>query len=83
MKERLKIEFSKSGEGAILITAIGNSLFLDKATVDNLKIGDKVAMDNKDFTPLAQLDFYKVETIDIFMEKLIAIRNNIITYSAS
>lgn len=81
--ERLKIEFSKNGEGSILMTAVGNSLYLDKATIDNLKIGDKVAMNSEGLKPLAQLNFYKVETIDIFMEKLIAIKNNIILNSAS
>ena len=83
MKERLKIDFSKNGEGSILMTQIGNSLYLDKATIDNLKIGDKVEMNNEGFEPLAQLNFYKVETIDILMEKLIAIRNNILLTSAS
>lgn len=81
--ERLQIEFSKNGEGSILMTAVRNSLYLDKATTDNLKIGDKVAMNNEGFEPLAQLNFYKVETVDIFMEKLIAIRNNILLLSAS
>ena len=83
MNERLKIDFSKNGEGSILMTAVGNSLYLDKATIDNLKIGDKVEMNNEGFEPLAQLNFYKVETIDILMEKLIAIRNNILLTSAS
>ena len=64
--ERLQIEFSKNGEGSILMTAVGNSLYLDKATTDNLKIGDKVAMNSEGLKPLAQLNFYKVETIDIF-----------------
>ena len=81
--ERLQIEFSKNGEGSILMTAVGNSLYLDKATIDNLKIGDKVAMNNEGFEPLAQLNFYKVKTVDILMEKLIAIRNNILLTSAS
>jgi hypothetical protein len=83
MKERLKINFSKNGEGSILITQIGNSLYLDKATIDTLKIGDKVTLNDKDFEPLAELTFYKIETIDILMEKLIAIKNNIIFNSAS
>ena len=83
MKERLKIDFSKNGEGSILITQIGNSIYLDKAIIDNLKIGDILTLNNKDFEPLAELNFYKVETIDILMEKLIAIKNNIILNSAS
>ena len=83
MNERLKIDFSKNGEGSILMTQIGNSLYLDKATIDTLKIGDKVPLNYKDFEPLAELNFYKVETIDILMEKLIAIKNNIILNSAS
>lgn len=81
--ERLKIDFSKNGEGSILMTAVGNSLYLDKATVNNLKIGDKVSMNSEGFEPLAQLNFYKVETIDILMEKIIAIKNNILLTSAS
>ena len=83
MQDPLTINFSKNGEGAILMTAVGNTLYLDKATIDSLKIGDKVTLNNKDFEPLAELKFYKVETIDILMEKLIAIKNNIILNSAS
>lgn len=83
MNERLKIDFSKDGEGSILITQIGNSLYLDKIKMNSLKIGDKVALNNKDFEPLAELNFYKIESIDILMEKLIAIKNNIIFNSAS
>lgn len=83
MKERLKIDFSKNGEGSILMTQVGNYLYLDKAIIDTLKIGDKVTLNDKDFEPLTQLNFYKVETIDILMEKLIAIKNNILLYSAS
>lgn len=83
MNERMQINFSKNGEGSILITAVGSSLYLDKATIDSLKIGDKVAMNNECFKPLAQLNFYKIETIDILMEKLIAIKNNLILNSAS
>lgn len=81
--ERLQIDFSKNGEGSILMTAIGNSLYLDRATVNNLKIGDKVSMNSERFEPLAQLNFYKIETIDILMEKIIAIKNNILLTSAS
>ena len=83
MKERLKIDFSKNGEGSTLMTQVGNSLYLDKAIIDTLKIGDKVTLKDKDFEPLAELNFYKIETIDILMEKLIAIKNNIILNSAS
>lgn len=83
MNERLKIDFSKDGEGSILMTQIGNSLYLDKTKMNSLKIGDKVALNNKDFEPLAELNFYKIESIDILMEKLIAIKNNIIFNSAS
>ena len=83
MNERLKIDFSKDGEGSILMTQISNSLYLDKTKMNSLKIGDKVALNNKDFEPLAELNFYKIESIDILMEKLIAIKNNIIFNSAS
>ena len=81
--ERLKIDFSKNGEGRILMTAIGNSLYLDKTTVNNLKIGDKVPINDENFESLIQLNFYKTETIDIFIEKLIAIKNYLIFYNAS
>lgn len=83
MEERLKIDFSKNGEGAVLMSAIGTSLYLDKATTNDLKIGDKIAFNSKVTEPLVQLNFYKVETVDILIEKLIAIKNNIIMYSAS
>lgn len=79
----MEINFSKNGEGAILMTAVGNSLYLDKALDNNLKIGDKVAMNNPNFEKLVKMNFYKVETIDIMMEKLIAIRNNILLNNAS
>ena len=65
------------------MTQIGNSLYLDKATIDTLKIGDKVPLNDKNFEPLIELTFYKIETIDILMEKIIAIKNNIILNSAS
>ena len=65
------------------MTQVGNSLYFDKATIDTLKIGDKVTLKDKDFEPLTELNFYKIETIDILMEKLIAIKNNIILNSAS
>ena len=82
-KERMQIDFSKNGEGRILMTAIGNSIYLDKTTRDDLKIGDKVAINDENFEGLVQLNFYKTETIDIFIEKLITIKNNLIFYSAS
>lgn len=81
--ERLQIDFSKNGEGSILMTAIVNSLYLDKATTDSLKLGDKVSMGNNNFKNLVQLNFYKVESVDILIEKLIAIKNNIFLVSAS
>lgn len=81
--ERLQIDFSRNGEGSILMTAVGNSLYLDKATTDSLKLGDKVSINNKDFKNLVQLNFYKVESVDILIEKLIAIKNNILLVNAS
>lgn len=81
--ERMKIDFSKNGEGRILMTAIGNSLYLDKAISDDLKVGDKVPMSYEKFEELVQLNFYKIESIDILMEKLIAIKNNLILNNAS
>lgn len=78
----MKLDFSKNGEGRILMSAIGTKLYLDEIENDNLKIGDKVSMDNK-FKQRVELNFYKVESIDIMIEKLIAIKNNIIMYGAS
>lgn len=79
---RLKLDFSKNGEGAILMTAIGNSLYLDKVNRD-LKLGELVNFNDKDIEKIAQLNFYKVESINILIEKLISIRNNLILSSAS
>lgn len=80
----MKIEFSKNGEGRILMTAIGNTLYLSKPKNTNLKLGDKLGLvPEKDKTILAELNFYKIESIDILIEKLIDIRNNIILNSAS
>ena len=79
----MKIDFSKDGEGAILMTALGNTLYLDKALVNNLKIGDLVSTkDDGKFEPLVQLNFYKTESIDILIEKLISIKNHIIWANA-
>lgn len=79
----MEINFSKSGEGAILMTAVGNTLYLDKALIPDLKIGDKVSMNDEKFERLVEMNFYKTESIDILMEKLIAIKNNILLASAS
>lgn len=79
----MKIEFSKNGEGKILMTAVGNTLYLSEPKNNNLKLGDKLTLNPKtDKTILAELSFYKTESIDILIEKLIAIRNNIILNSA-
>ncbi len=82
MEERMQIDFSKNGEGSILMTAVGNTLYLDKALANNLKIRDIVTMDDKNFKGLVQMNFYKTESIDILIEKLIAIKNNIVLASA-
>lgn len=79
----MEIDFSKNGEGRILMSAIGNSLYLDKALIDGLKIGDIKSIDNSNFERLVKMNFYKVESIDILIEKLIAIKNNLLFYSAS
>lgn len=79
-EDRLKIEFSKNGEGAVLMTAIGTSLYLDKPKRNDLTIGDMLKL-NDEFEPLAELKFYKTETIDILIEKLVSIKNNIILNS--
>lgn len=81
--ETLNIDFSKNGEGKILMTAVGNTLYLDESKNETLKIGDKVTKNSKEFNPLVKMNFYKVESVDILMEKLIAIKNNIILFNAS
>lgn len=82
-KDRLQLNFSKNGEGAILMKAIGNSLYLDKFENKNAKLGDIVNINDKDVNKILQLNFYKVESIDILIEKLISIKNNIILNSVS
>ena len=80
----MKIEFSKNGEGKILMTAVGNTLYLSEPKNINLKLGDKLTLNPEtDKTILAELNFYKIESIDILIEKLIAIRNNIMLNNAS
>lgn len=80
----MKIDFSKNGEGKILMTAIGNKLYLSEPQNDNLKLGDKLSLNpNTDKTILVEMNFYKTESIDILIEKLIAIKNNIILNNAS
>ena len=81
--ETLNIDFSKNGEGKILMTAVGNTLYLDESKNETLKIGDKVTKNSKEFNPLVKMNFYKVESVDILMEKLITIKNNIILFNAS
>jgi hypothetical protein len=78
----MKIDFSKDGEGAILMTAVGNTLYLDKNLSNDMKIGDLVPMNYKNFERLAELNFYKTESIDILIEKLITIKNYILLASA-
>lgn len=81
MKKRLELDFSKNGEGRILMTAIGPTLYLDKFNGD-AKIGEHTNFNDKEIEKVLQLNFYKVESIDILIEKLVAIKNNIIFLSA-
>lgn len=80
--ERIKLNFSINGEGKILMTAIGNTLYLDNIK-RTTKLGEHISLNDKDLEKMVQLNFYKVESIDILIEKLIAIKNNIILASAS
>ncbi|MEE0929555.1 MAG: hypothetical protein UIM53_00985 [Acutalibacteraceae bacterium] len=80
--KRIKLDFSKNGEGKILMTAIGDTLYLDKIKRDT-KLGEYLNLDDKDLEKMIQLHFYKIESIDILIEKLIAIKNNLILHSAS
>ena len=79
----MQIEFSKHGEGAVLITAVGNTLYLDKPLGDDLNLNDEVPMGYDNFERLVELNFYKTESIDNLIEKLKLIRANIILASAS
>lgn len=81
--KRIRLNFSINGEGSILMTAVGNTLYLDKIKRDDTELGDRIYLDDKDLEKMVQLKFYKVESIDILIEKLIAIKNNIILASAS
>lgn len=80
--DRIKLDFSKNGEGKILMTAVGETLYLDKIKRDT-KLGEHLNLDDKDLEKMIQLNFYKIESIDILIDKLIAIKNNLILHSAS
>lgn len=75
--ERIKLDFSKNGEGQVLMTAVGNTLYLDNVK-RTMKLGDHVSLNDKDLEKMVELNFYEVESIDILIEKLIAIKNNLI-----
>lgn len=79
--DKIELDFSKNGEGSILLTAVGNSLYLSDLRNKNLKLGDKVHCKEDDVK--VKLNFYKTESIDIFIEKLIAIKNTLIMNNAS
>lgn len=79
--ERIKVDFSKKGEGRVLMTAVGNTLYLDNIK-RKTKLGDYVNLDDKDLEKMVQLNFYKIESIDILIEKLISIKNNLILNNA-
>lgn len=79
--ERIKLDFSINGEGKILMTAVGNKVYLDKIKRDT-KLGEHVKLDDKDLEKLVQLNFYKMESVDILIEKLNAVKNNLILNSA-
>lgn len=82
MDERTKLDFSINGEGRVLMTAVGTTLYLDKIKRET-KLGDHIGLDDADLEKVFQLNFYKAESIDILIEKLIAIKNNILLASAS
>lgn len=75
--EIVQIEFSKNGEGRILITPMADSLFLEKAKRNDLKIGDKVLFNENNPERVLQLKFHKTETIDVLIEALNDIKNNL------
>lgn len=81
MNKRLELDFSKNGEGSILMTQAGNALYLDKINRKS-KLGDHIDLDDEDLEKKVQLNFYKTESIDILIEKLIAIKNNLLLNSA-
>ncbi len=82
MDERTKLDFSINGEGRVLMTAVGTTLYLDKIKRET-KLGDHISLDDADLEKVIQLNFYKAESIDILIEKLIAIKNNILLANAS
>lgn len=81
--ERIKLDFSKNGEGQIAMTAIGNTLYLDKIKRNDVKLGETGSFNDKDVEKMIELNFYKVESLDILILKLKSIKNNIIVASAS
>lgn len=81
--ERIKLDFSKNGEGQIAMTAIGNKLYLDKIKRNDVKLGETGSFNDKDVEKMIELNFYKVESLDILILKLKSIKNNIIVASAS
>lgn len=81
--KRIKLDFSKNGEGQIAMTAIGNTLYLDKIKRNDVKLGETGSFNDKDVEKMIELNFYKVESLDILILKLKSIKNNIIVASAS
>lgn len=76
------IEFSKDGKGSILTSSYANSLCLYKINDPNIKVGDVTNLDTKNLELLAELKFYKTESIDSMITQLNKIKENIIRLSA-
>ena len=79
--KKVVIEFSKNGEGAILTQSFSNTLRLYKLDNPDIKVGDR-PKEAYHKGCLAELVFYKTESIDCMIEQLEKIKENMLILSA-
>lgn len=72
----VKVEFSKNGEGKVFLISNKKSIKMIECKNQNIKIGEHGTNEDEGEI-LVQLDFNKIESIDILIKHLLHIRENL------
>lgn len=75
-----EIEFSKDGKGTILTRVQNNRLYFEQITDGDVNIGELTEV--VETTPLVELNFYKIESVDAVIEQLNKVKANLTMLSA-
>lgn len=79
----MDIEFSKNGEGRIVLGTLNNMLYIGKITKGDVRIGELKKDEEIETELLARLIFHQTESIDSVIEELQKVKTEIIRLSAT